>query len=174
MCSPCCLKVAPSALGRVARPTAHIPWPFPLSLFLGALHSLLGPHMVKKGVPPPLAPGQSACVQASSTKALGMATGVSLAIMSGAHVVPCAVYGSWAGVADFGGSRFGVAIAAVAAALGLGDRGGKDSGVTVICAKPVRVPSTSTISTALVMEYAEAARAAEVQARESYTEAFYG
>lgn len=109
--------------------------------------------------------GESACTEARAPTAAGLAPAVALAMRHGMQVVPCAVMGGSGG----GAGRFG--LAAAAAAWGLGGRPG---GVAVVCARPVRVPFTAEPTQALVMEFAEAARAAAAKASAEYSEAFSG
>lgn len=119
----------------------------------------------------PLAHGKSTCLRATSSKAAGLAPAVALAMRHGADVVPCVVLGSSCSGAGVGGDtgRFELAMGAVVAALAL-DR----PGVLVACAKPVRVPCTLEPTQALVMEFAEAARAAVEKARKDYSVPFFG
>lgn len=106
-------------------------------------------------------------MRAKSPAAVGLAPAVALAMRHGAHVVPCVVLGS--GTGGGGGGRFELALGAIGAALGLGR-----PAVTMVCAKPIRVPCTAEPTQALVMEFAEAARAAAVKAREDYAVPFSG
>lgn len=170
-------KIAPSALGHVVRPTAYPRGPFPLSPLLRGVHALLGQYKWGQGhSSTPLEQGQSLCVQATSTTAIGFAPSVTLAMRNGAHVVPCAVLGSSS--AKRGGSatgRFEVADAALLGGLGLGGQRGRGrDGVAIVCAKPIPVPFTSEPTPALVMEFAQACREAATKAREMHHEAFYG
>lgn len=108
--------------------------------------------------------GVSACVQARGPTAAGMAPAVAQAMREGAQVIPCAVLGG-----DGGEGRY--ALAAAAAGWGFGARPG---GILVICAQPVRVPFTAEPTQALVMEYAEVARATAATALEEHFAAYFG
>lgn len=173
------MQVAPSALGRVVHPTASPGAPFPLSPLLRVVQSLLGQHSCSldgRGgakdttAATSISRGQSAFVQARSATAASVAPAVALAMRQGAQIVPCVVLGSSEG-GGLGRSRFEVATAAVSSALGFGKR---RRGVAIVMTAPVRVPFTAEPTQALVMEFAEAARAAAAKAGEQYSEAFFG
>lgn len=168
------LKVAPSALGHVVRPTAGFPAPFPLSPVLRGLCSLMGQYQSQDGVVKPLEQGQSICVEAKSTTAAGYASAVALAMRHGAQIVPCAVYGSSSEAGGPSGRLLEVAVATIMDSMGMGRRGGRGKGVTLVCAKPLRVPFTAEPTLALLMEFAQATREAATKVAESHAEAFYG
>lgn len=115
--------------------------------------------------------GESAFADARGVAgtAAELAPAVSLAMRSGAQVVPCAVLGG-SGSGGGKGGRF--ALASAAAAWGLGGR--RPGGVAVVCAPPVRVPFTAEPTQALVMESAEAVRAAAAKAASEHADAFFG
>lgn len=109
--------------------------------------------------------GESACADTRGVAATAaeLAPAVALAMQNGAHVVPCVVLGG-----SGGGGRF--ALASAAASWGLGK--GRPGGVVVVCARPVRVPRTAEPTPALVMEFAEAVRAAAAKAGSEHSDAF--
>lgn len=164
-------KVAPSALSRAVRPTsptATLP-----SLASTALHFLVGSAAggkadASQALRTALENGESAIAgtRGAAATAAELAPAVALAMRCGAQIVPCAVLGGGGG----GGGRF--ALASAAAAWGLG--GSRPGGVVVVCARPVRVPFTAEPTPALVMESAEAVRAAAAQAGSEHRDAFFG
>lgn len=111
--------------------------------------------------------GESALADAHGVAATAaeLAPAVAQAMRSGAQIVPCAILGGRGK-----GGRF--ALASAAAAWGLGGR--RPGGIVVVCARPVRVPFTAEPATALVMEFAEAVRAAAAKAGSDHAEAFSG
>ncbi|CAM9492519.1 unnamed protein product [Scytosiphon promiscuus] len=163
-------SVAPSALSRAIRPTC--PPVFMPSLAHMALHSLLGSIHAGRAdetlaLRTALENGESACADARvvPTTAAALAPAVALAMRNGAHVVPCAVFGGR-------GGRGWFSLAGAAAAWGIG--GKRPGGVVFVCARPVKVPFTAEPTPALVMEFAEAARAAAAKAESEHSDAFYG
>lgn len=160
------LQMAPSALARAVRPTYTS-----TSSAQDILQALLGQLLcttVANGLKAALDQGESACTEARSATAAGLAPAVAIAMRHGAQIVPCAVLGSSAGQGVLG--RW-FAVAAAAAQWGLGRR---PEGVVIVCAKPVRVPFTAEPTQALVMEFAESARAAAAQALVDHSEGFLG
>lgn len=132
-----------------------------------ALESLLGSRVngdATAALKAALEHGESACAEVRSSTAASLAPVVALAMRNGAQIVPCTVLGGGSGRGWFG-------TAAAAAAWGLGRR---PEGVAVVCARPVRLPFTSEPTQALVMEFAEAARAAASKALADHSEAFFG
>lgn len=116
--------------------------------------------------------GESAFADARGVAATAaeLAPAVALAMRSGAQIVPCAVLGGGRGGGGGKGGRF--ALASAAAAWGLGGR--RPRGVVLVCARPVRVPFTAEPTPALVMESAEAVRAAAAKAGSEHRDAFFG
>lgn len=164
-------KVAPSALSRAIRPTSQVAT-LP-SLANMALHFLLGSATggkadASKALRTALENGESAIADARGVAATAaeLAPAVAQAMRSGAQIVPCTVLGG----SDGRGGRF--ALASAAAAWGLGGR--RPGGIVVVCARPVRVPFTAEPTPALVMESAEAVRAAAAKAASEHRDAFFG
>lgn len=166
--------MAPSALSRPVRPTTPSQIVLP-SLLLAALEGLLGctgEEETTTALKDALEVGESACVDARVPTAAGMAPAVALAMQHGAQIVPCAVLGGGGGGGGGGGESGGkrYALATAATAWSLGPRPG---GVVVICAAPVKLPSTAEPTQKLVMEFAEAARVAAAKALSDHSEAFF-
>lgn len=158
--------MAPSALARAVRPTYTS-----ASSAQGILQALLGKlshTTAAEGLKAALDQGESACAEARSATAAGLAPAVALAMRHGAQIVPCAVLGSSVGQGVLG--RW-FAVAAAAAQWGLGRRPG---GIVIVCAKPLRVPFTAEPTQALVMEFAESARAVAAKALVDHSEGFFG
>lgn len=162
--------MAPSALSRAIRPTCS-PVSLP-SLAHTALHSLLGSLSAGRADPTlalrtAVENGESAICDARGVPmtAAALAPAVALAMRNNAHIVPCAVFGGRGGHGLF-------SLAGAAAAWGFA--GKRPGGVVVVCARPVRVPFTTEPTPALVMEFAEAARAAAAKAQSEHSDAFYG
>lgn len=139
-----------------------------------ALHFLLGSATggkadASQALQTALENGESAIADArgGAGTAAELGPAVAAAMRSGAQIVPCAVLG---GSRGGGGGRF--ALASAAAAWGVVGR--RPGGIAVVCARPVRVPFTAEPTPALVMESAEAVRAAAAKAASEYRDAFYG
>eukprot|EP00752_Nemacystus_decipiens_P001493 g1467.t1 len=164
-------SVAPSALSRAIRPTSQVA-ALP-SLASVALHFLLGSATGGKAdawqsLRAALENGESAIADARGTVATAaeLAPAVAQAMRSGAQIVPCVVLGAGRG------KRGRFALASAAAAWGVVGR--RPGGIVVVCARPVRVPFTAEPTQALVMESAEAVRAAAAKAESAYRDAFFG
>lgn len=138
-----------------------------------ALHFLLGSATggkadASEALRTALENGESAIAdtRGGAGTAAELSLAVATAMRSGAQIVPCAVLGG------SGGRGGWFALASAAAAWGLVGR--RPGGIVVVCARPVRVPFTAEPTPALVMESAEAVRAAAAKAGSEYRDAFFG